>query len=298
MLKRLLSASVLLAAIPALSQGGPGGPGMEHGPVGFGGAMRAPVTNAPYSATFTSSSSEKLQDGTILNHSSNRMVARDSLGRTREEVTLPPRGGAEASAKPRTMIVLLDPVAHTVTQLRTEQKVAIVHAMRQPGEAARHHGPGRLNGAPASGPDGSAEPGTQADHSFGPHKDRNVVRTDLGAKTISGIVSNGTRVTRTIPVGEIGNAALVISTHEEWFSPDLKIELSRTDVDPFYGTRTTTVSALSKAEPAASMFQVPEGYTIRQASDHAFDRRGAGIPRHAGDAPPRSAEGVSPAPVF
>ncbi|MGI4757256.1 MAG: hypothetical protein ACRYGF_10450 [Janthinobacterium lividum] len=270
MLKRFLSASILFAAIPALSQVGPGGPGpgMPHGPMGFAGVERTPVTNAPYSATYTTTATEKLQDGTVLNHNSTRTVYRDSLGRTREETTVPAHAGNDAATS-RTMITIFDPVAHTMTQLRPEQKVAVVRPIPQP-------------------PAGAAGP--QAPHLHGPHEDKNVVKADLGAKTISGVVANGTRVTRTLPAGEMGNTTPIVTTHEEWFAPDLKIEVSRTDVDPFRGTRTVAISTLAKTEPDAALFTVPSGYSVQQAPDHAH--RGQ---RHGGDMPP-AAGGVTPAP--
>ena len=279
-LKRVLSASFLLAAIPAFAQGGPGGP-MERGPMGHGPAamgfdgMRQPVTNAPYTATFTSTSTEKLQDGTALTRSSTRVVERDSLGRTREEVTVPAHG---TDGKAHTMIVILDPVARTVTQLRTDQKIAVVHALPQPPQGGfGHRGPG--GPPPAAGTPDAAGNRPR-------HEDKNVATADLGAKTISGVVATGKRVTRTIPAGQMGNATPLVTTHEEWFAPDLKIELRRSDVDPFHGTHTTTVSALTKAEPDAALFKVPADYTVQQAPQRAFGRRGQGGPRNDGAVPP------------
>lgn len=288
MTKRLLlsASAVFIAAIPTLAQGGPGGPG-GPGPMGFGGdrggfGMRQPVTNAPYTATFTSTSTEKLQDGTLLTHTSTRVAERDSLGRTREEVTMPARG---ADGKTHTVIVIMDPVARTVTQLRADQKIAVVHALPQAPQGGPAGFGRRGPGGPPPAADGQAN--APKDHP-GRHEDRNVVTADLGSKTISGVVATGKRVTRTIPAGQIGNTAPVVSTHEEWFSPDLKIELSRNDVDPFHGTRTTAVSALTKTEPDAALFKVPGDYTVQQAPQRAFGRRGPGGPesRPDGVAPP------------
>ena len=263
MTKRLfLSASaVLLASIPVFAQGGPGGPG-GPGPMGFGGerggfGMHQPVTNAPYTATFTTTSTEKLQDGAVLTRNSTRTVERDSLGRTREEVTTPARSG---DASPHTMIVIMDPVARTVTQLRPDQKVAVVRTLPEPPQHASS-----TSGSTSAATTRPARP-----------EDKNVVTTDLGTKTIDGVVATGKLVTRTIPAGQMGNTTAIVSTHEEWFAPDLKIELTRNDVDPFRGTHTTSVSSLSKTEPAAALFTVPSGYTIQQAPQHAFGRRGQG----------------------
>lgn len=269
-MKLSLSAALLFAALPAMAQG-PGGP-MEHGPGGFGGPMRAPVTNAPYSATFTSTSTEKLQDGTVLTRTDTRMAARDSMGRTWEQVTFPAHGDAAA----RTSTTIFDPVARTITQLHPDDKTAVVRALR----------------TPSTPPSGTAASST-ADRPLGPRDDKNVVKTDLGSKTIDGDVAEGTRITRTIPAGTMGNSAAIVSTDEKWVSTDLKIELTRTGNDPFHGTHTTTVSSLNRAEPAASLFTVPSGYTVKQATERAGGRHGFG-PR-GGDAPPPPTADAAPA---
>ena len=270
---RLLSAAVLITALPVFAQG-PGGPGpmMHGGPGGgFGFGMRQPVTNAPYSATFTSTSTEKLQDGTTLTHTTTRVVSRDSLGRTYEAVTMPPHG---TETQLHTSITILDPVAHTITRLETEKKIAIVHQLPAP----------HPHQAPTAPPAGEEAQGPR-----GHHEDKNVVVADLGSKSISGDVATGKKITRTIPAGAMGNTAPIVSTHEEWLSSDLKIELSRNDVDPFHGTHTTAVSGLTKAEPAAALFTVPQGYTVEQAPDHAGRGHFGGSRRGNGPPPPPSA---------
>ncbi len=83
----------------------------------------------------------------------------------------------------------------------------------------------------------------------------------------------------------MGNSAPIVSTHEEWFAPDLKIEVSRNDVDPFRGTHTLAVSGLSKEEPAAALFKTPSGYTVEQAPQRGFMGRHRGLGR-GGDNPP------------
>jgi hypothetical protein len=274
---RLFSAAVLISALPVFAQG-PGGPGpmphggpMEHGS-GFGFGMRQPVTNAPYSATFTSTSTEKLQDGTVLTHTTTRVASRDSLGRTREEITMPAHG---TETTPHTAIIILDPVTHTITRLEADKKIAIVHQIPAPRPHDGHRGPG---------PDGQAPPpppsGDQAAATPGRHENKNVVVADLGSKSISGVVATGKKTTHTVPAGSMGNTAPIVSTHEEWFSPDLKIELSRNDVDPFHGTHTTSVTSLTKAEPAATLFVVPTGYTVQAAPERAgrFGRGGGAPP--------------------
>lgn len=287
----LLSASMLLATLPVLAQGpsGPGAPGPHgFGPMGFG-HMRQPVTNAPYSATFTTVATEKLQDGTALTHTVTRTVSRDSLGRTREEITMPARG---ADKQPHTMITIFDPVAKTVTMLRTEKKIAVVRAIPEPrgGRGFGRRGPGM---PPPEGDTAQAQP-DGAPHR-GPRENKNLAATDLGSKTIDGVVATGKRFTRTIPANTMGNSAPIVTTHEDWFSQDLKVELSRSDVNPFRGTDTMTVSGLTKAEPAASLFKVPEGYTVEAARERGFGRRGPGGfggSGRGGDTPPSPPAGM------
>jgi hypothetical protein len=261
-MKRFVVAMAMFAALPVFAQG-PGGP-MEHGPMRpFG--MLQPVTNAPYSATFTDTSTEKLQDGTVLTHTTTRVTSRDSLGRTRQEITR--TGGPDGKAHTET--VILDPVAHTITRLNAEKKTAMVHALPQGGQHGfGHRGPD----APPPSPDQVAA--TSPEGPRGHREDKNVTVADLGSKTISGVLATGTKRTRTIPANAMGNATAIVSTHEAWISPDLKIELSRTDVDPFHGTDDMAVSGLTKAEPAAALFQVPQGYTVEQAPQRAGFRRG------------------------
>jgi hypothetical protein len=283
----LLSASVLLAALPVLAQG-PAGPGAHPfapggpGPMGFGFGHQ-PVTNAPYSATFTTTATEKLQDGTTLTHTATRTVSRDSLGRTREEVTFPAHG---TDAQPHTMITIFDPVAKTITTLRTEKKIAIVRAIPEP---RGDRGPARrgAGGPPPAGEDAQTEGAPHRE----PREDKNITITDLGSKTIGGVVATGKRITRTIPANTMGNTAPIVTTREEWFSQDLKVELSRSDVNPFRGTDTMNVSGLTKAEPVATLFQVPAGYTVQAAPERAFGHHGfggPGGPRGGGDNPPPS----------
>jgi hypothetical protein len=260
-----------------MMHGGPGGPGG----FGFGFGMMKPVTNAPYSATFTSTSTEKLQDGTVLTHTTTRVASRDSLGRTREEITVPARG---ADKKPHTEIVILDPVAHTVTRLESEKKIAVVHVLPTPGQHPGRRGPGGDGQAPPPPPEGDQARGPR-----GRHEDKNVVTADLGSKTISGDVATGKKTTRTIPAGAVGNTAPLVSTHEEWFSTDLKIELAASESDPFRGTHTTAVSGLTKAEPSADLFKVPSGYTVKSEPEHAGRFGG---PRRGNQPPPPPPSGM------
>ena len=57
----------------------------------------------------------------------------------------------------------------------------------------------------------------------GASTDPNVATETLAMQTINGVQATGTRVTRTIPAGQIGNAQPIQIVTETWHSPDLKI---------------------------------------------------------------------------
>ena len=81
-------------------------------------------------------------------------------------------------------------------------------------------------------------------------------------KTILGLQTTGTRVTRTIPAGEIGNAKPIEVVTERWFSTDLQIPMSMTHTDPMMGTMSSQVTSVTRGEPSASLFQVPSDYKV------------------------------------
>lgn len=247
-----------------------GGPGMHHGGPGFGmqAHLVAPVSNAPLTAQFASTSDMKNREGQQVTHSGTESVYRDSLGRTREDITLPPHPprtpstAADAATSPSTpsaphvMTVILDPVANTITRLNAKEKIAFVETV--PADFFKR-----------------AQAREQA---AGTHVPKDATATDLGSKTISGVVASGKRIVHTFPARD-GETAHTM-THEIWTSSDLRIEVSSTETGD-RGTHTNTLTALTKAEPDASLFKVPEGYTVKAVSMHGGfhgDHRGPGGP--------------------
>jgi hypothetical protein len=244
--------------------GGPGGPGDEVRFVGFEmGLDGKTVSGAPFSATFSTQSTETLADGNKIEHSSTGTVARDSQGRTRREITLPAIGPFATQGKtPPHVAFLSDPVASTHYVLDEDRKVARQMKMNH---MARREG---ANQDPADAPRG--------------RKGAETVKTDLGTQTINGIVAQGTRYTRTIPAGQIGNEKPIVVTTERWYSPELQINVMTKHSDPFMGDRVTQLTGVQRQEPEPSLFQVPAGYTVK-----AGRRGGPGGPGGPGvGAPP------------
>ena len=86
---------------------------------------------------------------------------------------------------------------------------------------------------------------------------------DLGQQTIEGVAATGTRKTITIPAGQIGNEQPISIVSENWYSPELKMTIVSKRNDPRVGETEFRLTNIQRGEPAASLFQVPAGYEVR-----------------------------------
>lgn len=275
--RKAFACGIAFTAI-ALAQGPgafmrPGGPG---GRGGFGGGFGPEriVTGAPYSAVEVRQFQEQLGDGNTINRTTQTTLYRDSEGRTRTETTVTP--AANSGKQPYTMITISDPVAgkryvldsSTMTYRTSRIPTAAAAAARQ-GHAQARQAPSTTSGsaAPATRPAGS---GTA------------VTRTELGSQMKNGALASGTRETEVIQAGRIGNSQPITVTRETWYSAELKRAVEVKVTDPQHGNSTTELTNLVQAEPSASLFTVPPGYTEKNAGRGG---RGAGFAR--GPRPPQ-----------
>jgi len=238
---------VALLAVGALLAQGPRGGRMGFG--GFGPEMAgmlmhgAPVTGAPFSAVQVTTRQQTLANGNVIERQEQTNVFRDSQGRVREETTWGSPGQGN-----RTMVTISDPVAQVVRRLNPESKTASEMAMRpRPagGAGAQIAGGQRFGGRSASAASSA-----------------NVIKEDLGAQTLNGLAATGTRVTRTIPAGAMGNAQPIQVVREIWVSSDLNVPVTIKTSDPRFGTTLTQLTNIARAEPDPSLFQVPADYTV------------------------------------
>jgi hypothetical protein len=240
--------------------GGPGGPG--RGPGGPGGPeMRNPVTGAPYSGTETVVTQQVLSNGNTIQRQSQSVVYRDSFGRVRLETTRPARPGSTSTA-PEKVVRISDPVAGVEHNLDVQSKTS--HDMVMP----KRQNPNGTRPANANAGRGPRPQNRTADP--------NVVTENLGMQTVNGVAATGTRVTRTIPVGEVGNAQPMQIIHETWRSDDLKVPVMVKTTDPRFGTTVTQLTNVTRAEPDVTLFQVPSDYT--KTTGPGRGARGAGRP--------------------
>lgn len=276
----LLAIAALLAPVTPAQQGprpfrGGDGPGLGMGPddaiaiVGFEGSVGGKtVTGAPFTAMFTAKQTQTLADGNQIQRSTTGTFARDSQGRTRRDVTLDGIGPWASSDRPAPHVIMInDVVANTQYVLNPNTKIA--HQV-QPPSFGRHRG-GR-NGAFERR--GATTPSDDAAPDDARPRQKGVVTTSLGTQTISGVPAQGTRYTRTIPAGAIGNQNPIVITTEKWYSPDLQMVVLRKHDDPRTGETITQLTNIQRGEPDAGLFAVPSDYTVKQGPPNFALRAG------------------------
>jgi len=257
----------------AAMHGGPGGwIGERVEIMGFGGMHGGKVvTGAPFSAVAVSETTQTLSDGNQITRKTQTNLFRDTQGRFRKEVTLSGFGPLAASGQPKTFVVINDPVASASFVLHPDTKTA----EQMPGHAKKGPRNGGANGA-------FAEKWTAREQQL--VTQGLLKKEDLGTQTIGGVSAQGTRITRTIPAGQMGNAKPISIVSEHWYSTDLQMVVMSTRSDPRTGTTTYTLTNIQKTEPAASLFSVPSDYSVKQGG--MMGRHGMGGARQAPLPPP------------
>src|SRR5271165_5762186 len=216
---------------------GPGPGGMMHDEIGEGKV----VTGVPMSGNLAVTRDTTLADGNRIHTENHTKIYRDADGRVRREIGFELNTPTTGAAK-RSMIIITDPVAGKRYVLNPQNKTAHVMPLQPP-----RHG----QGPP---PDG------EAGEKWAKHDDANFNREQLGTKTVNGLQAQGTRMTRTIPAGKIGNEKPIEVVTERWYSTDLQLPLTTTHTDPMMGTVTTNLTNINRTPPDASLFQVPSDY--------------------------------------
>jgi hypothetical protein len=251
---RLATLFTLALLAPALIAQGPGG-GRGFGPRGIGGrgpgllgagpGSRTLVTGAPYSAVETLTRQQALANGNQISTKEQTNVYRDGQGRIRTETTVTPRAAA-GTGSPVTIATIFDPVGGF--EYRLDSSTMIARQMPLP--------PAR-SGRSGTPPTPPSRP--------------NVTTTDLGTQVINGVAAKGTQLIETIPAGAIGNAQAIQVVRVTWVSTELKVPVEIKTNDPRNGTSDMELTNIAQAEPSASLFVVPAGYTVQEGGG-----RGAG----------------------
>jgi hypothetical protein len=262
----ILGLSFLLIAITSatLAQDAVSG---SSGPNGFNGTAHfssthkyAPlpvVTKAPYSAEQITERVQTLADGShITQQSLPTKLSRDSYGRVRTEYRL---FGAINSPKHNPdapfIIEITDPVANVKYTFDSIDKIAHRQQLPLTPQAANSQ---------------AVSPGTTPQPPPDPSRPQ-WKRDPLPDQIIEGLTAQGTRTTMTQPAGWRGNDQPLSTISENWWSPELQIEVLSKNTDPRFGERTQKLINISRAEPSPELFEPPSGFTIvEEAGDFAI----------------------------
>jgi hypothetical protein len=224
------------------------------------------VKNQPYEAQAITETERTFADGSHITQSTTSTIARDSEGRTVR---------AQKLGNGPTFTTILDPVAKAHIDYVSDTKIA--HLMPLPTPATLPSGAPVAIGAgfvwSAMGPVDAAAGFFEQGHAISSRdavfakvsNGSNTATESLGTKTIEGIEVVGTRSTRTIPAGAIGNDKDLTITHEVWHSAELKVDILNIQHDPRFGQTTYSLTNIQRSEPAAALFQVPSNYKIEEA---------------------------------
>jgi hypothetical protein len=228
------------------------------------------VTGAPFSGVAVTESSQTLADGNHITRKTQSNVFRDSQGRLRKEVTLSGFGPLANSGEPKSFVVINDPVAKANFVLHPETKVA---------ERMGHGHRGMKGLEKGGGLEGKMKARQEEEVASG-----NLKKEDLGTQTIAGVSAQGTRLTRTIPAGQIGNEKPILIVHETWFSNDLQMVVMSKRSNPWGGETTYTLSNIQRTEPAPALFAVPSDFTMK--AGRPLGKHGAHEYKQGGPMPP------------
>jgi hypothetical protein len=250
------------------------------------------TTGRPYTAEATTEFVQTLGDGNKITRKA-VVLYRDGEGRTRREEL-----GTDGAVR---LISIYDPVAHTTYVLDPATRIARKSAVRvmlpttisdedkRKAESmmrteldARGRAGGRVAlVAPAEVP-GQAVPDEMRKRMVetvvsAPGAGRGVVQPavrgddvkneeSLGQKMFDGVLADGKRVTTVLPAGSIGNQQPITVLSEQWFAPDLEVLVMTRHSDPRTGETSYSLTNITRGEPAAGLFDVPNDYTSQESS--------------------------------
>jgi hypothetical protein len=228
----------------------------------------APVKGAPFCASVVTEHTQAFADGNRIHSSDNSTLCRDSQGRTRREADLIMIGTA-AKKSPAKLITIVDPVAGFHYTLDPNQQIARRSPMPSgPGtiraaDSNRVHIAYKVKDGASDAVIAGGEGGNVFFQKMGQTSDDHAPATEnLGDQIIEGIHATGTRITTTIPAGQMGNEQPMAVTSERWYSPELKATVMTKHSDPWAGELKTAFTSVNTAEPESSLFAVPSNYKI------------------------------------
>ena len=260
------------------------------------------VKGAPYSATAITEHVQTLSDGNQIIRKNESKLYRDSEGRTRTEQALETIGKWTSGGEAQQNIIITDPAAgvnysldprtHTAHKFVAVQKIVIADVQKKLSADAQSK-TFTISGQTVTQAEFEAmvEKKRKAQEELlkKPRKEapsdpdlekqiemfqQGIPRIEagqgqkkaesLGTQTIEGVIAEGTRLTLTIPAGEIGNTLPIEIVKETWYSHELQLVVMSKHRDPRSGEMTYRLTNLTRSEPDHSLFEIPADYTVSE----------------------------------
>ncbi|MGA2739348.1 MAG: hypothetical protein ABSG65_18145 [Bryobacteraceae bacterium] len=202
-----------------------------------------PLLNAPFSAIVHTEWTRPMPGGGNFTFVNQRQVARDSRGRIYEERwLLAPKGSEDKSRM--NVIQIADPNAQTLYNCFTLQTPHRCVLQTFAETAVKSYKPAVFRTGPLPN-----DAGTR-------------VIEDLGARTIAGIETVGTRDTSNMNAGVMGSDQPFSTWREFWQAPQIGVNLYSEVVNPSVGKQVFTLTDVNLAEPDPKLFELPDGFDV------------------------------------
>lgn len=243
------------------------------GPAGVTNTTSTAATrNAPFSAEVITLYDRSLDNGGHIHRETRGKIFRDSQGRVRTDSETPP---TQPGTDKFDHVTINDPVQKVIINLNPKMKTATIFHLGQGIGPTAPIGMANIGGSPVNvapvqpgqkPAERNATPGVATTSKMGAKLGVAPVETKteaLGSRTIEGVNATGTRTTRIIDAGSMGNDKPIVSVTETWFSPDLKMTVLTETDDGQSGHSTMKLINITRTEPLAQLFQVPSDYTVK-----------------------------------
>ena len=215
------------------------------------------VKGAPFSAQVVFERTQTLANGVQIARKMTGAICRDSEGRTRQELLH--EGGPE-------FVVIDDRIAGVLYHLNIAHRTAsemsqISHRKIEELHQMREHEERKIKEEELQKREES-EKRAVAIKTSAKHLEPERRVESLGTQNFESVQAEVTRVTTTIPAGYEGNDRPFEIVSEKWYSPDLQLVVMARRSDPRSGDMVYRLTNLTRAEPARSSFDVPEGFKV------------------------------------
>jgi hypothetical protein len=232
--------------------------------------VAATVKNSPFSAEVVTQYDRTLDNAGHIHRETRGRIYRDSQGRMRTDSGTP---SLQSGADKVEHITINDPVQSVIINLNPKTKTATIFHLEMGTTAAialANVAGSPVNVAPLQPglkpAERNATPGATMTSKMPARLSTTPVETKteaLGNRYIEGVNASGTRTTRIIDAGSMGNDKPIVSVTETWFSPELKMTVLTVTDDGQSGHSTMKLINIVRTEPLAQLFQVPSDYIVK-----------------------------------